>query len=296
MPHQEHFAPDDGESRHHALPDPLSSPQLRVDALAEDTGFASYYRGEPWQDVWRRGGEPADHNEARFGRAVTTLFRTILVFANKLIHINPMELTGTYYHKFWAILALKELRNIRDTSEDASRRIITELVTRKILTPTEAFQASGYSRSSIYSWVRAKKEQPTVEEPATKPEPQPVAAAIVTSTLGVLAGKRNDGKPPWTFIAGEIEPGESPADAAIREVKEEAGLQVAVSHVIGRRVHPKTGRTMIYLACQPTDGTDVHVGDPEELSEVRWLSLTEADQLLTGMYEPVHKHLATMIG
>src|SRR5262249_37103699 len=33
-------------------------------------------------------------------------------------------------------------------------------------------------------------------EPATTPEPQPVAAAIVTSTRGVLAGKRNDGKPP----------------------------------------------------------------------------------------------------
>ena len=28
--------------------------------------------------------------------------------------------------------------------------------------------------------------------------------------LGVLAGRRNDGKPPWTFIAGEQEPGERP--------------------------------------------------------------------------------------
>ncbi len=44
--------------------------------------------------------------------------------------------------------------------------------------------------------------------PAASPEPQPVVAAIVTSHLGVLAGRRNDGKPPWTFIAGEIDPGE----------------------------------------------------------------------------------------
>ncbi len=42
---------------------------------------------------------------------------------------------------------------------------------------------------------------------------QPVVAAIVTSKMGVLIGRRNDGKPPWTFIAGEIEPGESSADA-----------------------------------------------------------------------------------
>lgn len=57
----------------------------------------------------------------------------------------------------------------------------------------------------------------TAQRDATKPEPQPVVAAIVTSEHGVLVGRRNDGKPPWTFIAGEIEPGESPADAGIRE-------------------------------------------------------------------------------
>ncbi len=83
-------------------------------------------------------------------------------------------------------------------------------------------------------------------EPSTKPEPAPVVAAIVTSDKGVLVGRRNDGKPPWTFIAGEIEPGESPADAAVREVKEETGCVITACEVIGRRVHPKTspyGRT-----------------------------------------------------
>src|SRR5271166_5077975 len=94
---------------------------------------------------------------------------------------------------------------------------------------------------------------------SAKPEPQPVVAAIVTSKLGVLVGRRNDGKPPWTFIAGEIEPGESPADAGIREVKEETGLQVEAGNEIGRRVHPATGRTMIYMAAKPTHGTDIFV-------------------------------------
>lgn len=132
--------------------------------------------------------------------------------------------------------------------------------------------------------------------PATTPEQPPVVAAIVTSHLGVLAGRRNDGKPPWTFIAGEIEPGESQADAAVREVKEETGLLVrAGHHEIGRRVHPKTGRTMIYLACTPTHGTDVFVGDEEELAEVRWLSLAEVDELLPGVFEPVREHLSRVI-
>lgn len=114
----------------------------------------------------------------------------------------------------------------------------------------------------------------------------------MTSKLGVLVGKRNDGKPPWTFIAGEIGPGESPIDAAVREVKEETGLLVrAAEREIGRRVHPKTGRTMIYLACRPLGKTDVFVGDEDELAEVRWVGLEEAEELLPGMFAPVHSHL-----
>lgn len=65
---------------------------------------------------------------------------------------------------------------------------------------------------------------------------QPVVAAIVTSDLGVLGGRRNNGKPPWTFIAGEMEPGERTEDTAIREVKEETTLRVRTGDVIGQRV------------------------------------------------------------
>jgi len=133
-------------------------------------------------------------------------------------------------------------------------------------------------------------------ESVARPEPQPVVAAIVTNGMGVLIGRRIDGKPPWTFIAGEIEPGESPEDAGVREVKEETGLVVRATSVIGRRVHPKTGRTMIYMSAEPTHGTKVFVGDAEELAEVRWATLAEADDLLPGMFEPVREHLGQKIG
>jgi 8-oxo-dGTP pyrophosphatase MutT (NUDIX family) len=127
---------------------------------------------------------------------------------------------------------------------------------------------------------------------------QPVAAAIVTSRLGVLVGRRNDGKPPWTFIAGEVEPGETAPFAAVREVKEETGLEVEPGEIIGERVHPKTGRTMIYVAARPVRSEDlaVFVGDERELAEVRWVNLAEADELLPGMFEPVREHLAQEIG
>lgn len=131
-----------------------------------------------------------------------------------------------------------------------------------------------------------------VPEPATTPERSPVVASIVTSPLGVLLGRRNDGKPPWTFIAGEIEPGESAADAAVREVKEETGLLVtAAEREIGRRVHPYSGRTMVYLACKPVGKLDVFVGDEDELAEVRWVPLDEALPLLPGLFDLVRDHL-----
>jgi len=135
-----------------------------------------------------------------------------------------------------------------------------------------------------------------VAESSNIPEPEPVVAAIVTSHAGVLIARRNDGKPPWTFIAGKIEPGESPADAAVREAKEETGLRIRAGGIIGRRVHPRTGRTMVYMAARPTHGTDVFVGDTEELAEVRWVTLDEADELMGGtIFEPVRAHLAKML-
>ncbi len=133
---------------------------------------------------------------------------------------------------------------------------------------------------------------PGMDSGSAGEQPQPVVAAIVTSPLGVLVGRRNDGVPPWTFIAGEVEPGERPGDAAVREVKEETGLLVKAGAVIGERVHPKTGRTMIYMTAEPTHGTDVFVGDEAELAAVRWVSLAEAGQLLPDMYAPVRDYLA----
>lgn len=194
-----------------------------------------------------------------------------------------------------------------------------------MITTGDAARAIGVTRETLNAWTRAGKVTPhnrtmgghmrwdvadllrqldrtkesPVPETATAPEKQPVVSAIVTSPLGVLAGRRNDGKPPWTFISGEIEPGESQADAAVREVKEETGLEVrAGEREIGRRVHPKTGRTMIYLPCEPTQGTSVYVGDPDELAEVRWLPLPELEDVMSayGIFDPVHEYLRSRLG
>jgi 8-oxo-dGTP diphosphatase len=140
-----------------------------------------------------------------------------------------------------------------------------------------------------------RAEGQPVHDPSTPVKP-PVAAAIVTSRLGVLIERRLDGRPLYTFPAGEIEPGEAPQDTAIRETKEECGLQIVISHVLGERDHPRTGTHMFYLAARPYNGTEVHNGDENELAEVRWVRLHEAEQLMPDMFGPVHDHLVEVLG
>lgn len=155
-----------------------------------------------------------------------------------------------------------------------------------IIALVERWRLVGTLDAEIARLYRDEGARPTL------PQQQPVVAAIVTSDLGVLVGRRNDRTPPWTFIAGEVEPGELPEDAAVREVKEETGLEIEAGERIGERDHPATGRHMIYIAGRPVRDTNVFVGDRAELAEVRWVSLAEADELQPGMFGPVREYLA----
>ena len=148
------------------------------------------------------------------------------------------------------------------------------------------------------AWKASQGGEEMVPPGSTVPVVQlPVVAGVVTSPHGVLIGRRNDGKPPWTFIAGEQEPDELVRDTVEREVKEETGVEVAAQQIIGERDHPATGRHMIYVAATPTHETPLIVGDEAELAEVRWASLAEAEELMGGtMYPPVREYLALVLG
>lgn len=151
----------------------------------------------------------------------------------------------------------------------------------------------GLTKGRVDQIIKAaEKEVAASGPPSTRPEREVIVSAIVISGRRVLISRRNDRNPPWAFIGGKIGPGESPADAAVREVKEETGLRISAGNEIGRRVHPVTGRWMVYIAATPEGGTDAFVGDTEELAEVRWVTPAEADKL-TGnqIYEPVRAHL-----
>jgi 8-oxo-dGTP diphosphatase len=120
-----------------------------------------------------------------------------------------------------------------------------------------------------------------------------IAAAIVVHEGRVLMVRRriSEGQLSWQFPAGEIEAGESPGEAAVRETAEETGLGVAAVKFLGERVHPKTGRLMSYTACEVVSGT-AEVVDTDELDALAWVALTEIPAYVPyGLFGPVQEYL-----
>ncbi|GGX54216.1 hypothetical protein GCM10010341_89200 [Streptomyces noursei] len=103
--------------------------------------------------------------------------------------------------------------------------------------------------------------------------------------------RMSEGKLSWQFPAGEVEPGETREDAAVRETKEETGLNVSAVKPLGERVHPATGRLMSYTACEVVYGT-AHVADTEELAELAWVTHSGiSEHVPYGLFEPVQAYL-----
>jgi 8-oxo-dGTP diphosphatase len=84
----------------------------------------------------------------------------------------------------------------------------------------------------------------------------------------------------WVFPGGQVEVGENLMDALIREVKEESGIDVIVSHLIG--VYSNTGiykwydgvteiptKIMLDFVCTPVGGA---LCTSEETLESRWVA------------------------
>jgi 8-oxo-dGTP diphosphatase len=130
----------------------------------------------------------------------------------------------------------------------------------------------------------------TIETKTAKPG---ISAAIIVHEGRVLMVRRRvkEGELSWQFPAGAIEPGEAAEIAAVRETVEETGLVVAPVRLLGERVHPKTGRSMSYTACEVLQG-EAKVADEDELDAVAWVTLDEIPQYVPyGLFEPVQEYL-----
>jgi 8-oxo-dGTP pyrophosphatase MutT (NUDIX family) len=191
--------------------------------------------------------------------------------------------------------AAKELveltRELQGQSADFRGYFAAYLMDTHGMTITELAAFLGVSRPRASQIISVARERGNpVTEPLTLPEQPHVALAVITSDQGVLVAKRKDGIPPYTFLGGEILPGETSGDALRRKVQDEAGLPVTNVRFIGRRIHPRTSRVIVYGHVEVGPGVP-QLGDPDDLAEVRWASIDETRTLMADMYGPVRQYL-----
>ena len=105
-----------------------------------------------------------------------------------------------------------------------------------------------------------------------------------------VAAVRPQGKKPgtWVLPKGNIDPGESPAETAVREVREETGLQGRIVEKLGdvKYVYTWNGerifKVVSFFLVRAGRG---RIGEIEEamrveVAEARWLPLDEAPEVL----------------
>ncbi len=132
----------------------------------------------------------------------------------------------------------------------------------------------------------------TESAPDSPPAP-PIAAAVIVKDGRVLLVQRRvkEGSLSWQFPAGAVEDGESPGEAAVRETREETSLTVTETKMLGERIHPATGRTMIYVACDVVNG-EAQVADEAELADFVWSDREQlAEYVPHGFYDRVQEYL-----
>jgi 8-oxo-dGTP diphosphatase len=131
---------------------------------------------------------------------------------------------------------------------------------------------------------------------ASNDRPSIVAAIIVDDGKVLMVRRRvREGTLSWQFPAGEAESGETAEMTAVRETREETALDVSADKVLGERVHPATGRHMVYVACRVTGGT-ARVEDADEIAEVAWCGLSQLrTNVPTGLFQPVEDYLTATL-
>lgn len=105
--------------------------------------------------------------------------------------------------------------------------------------------------------------------------PRVVASVIIEHSGRVLLQQRamEPGKGLWTFPGGFLEIGERPEEGAVREAKEEVGLDVTLAGLHGVYSRPHVG--IVLVVYHGTSASDAAVVGDYESTAVRWYAIDD---------------------
>ena len=119
-----------------------------------------------------------------------------------------------------------------------------------------------------------------------------VVAAIICKDNRIFATQRGYGefRGQWEFPGGKVEPGETPEEALVREIKEELDTEIAVAKYIHtvEYDYPTFHLSMLCFICKILSGSLVL----KEHEEARWL---EKDNLYSVDWLPADLEIVSLL-
>lgn len=114
----------------------------------------------------------------------------------------------------------------------------------------------------------------------------PAASVVVADGMGRILLQRRSDNGMWALPGGAMHMGESLPDCAVRETREETGLDVEIVGIVGTYTNPRhvfayddgevRQEFSICFLARPTSG---QLAVSDESTDVRWFDLAEVDAL-----------------
>lgn len=118
------------------------------------------------------------------------------------------------------------------------------------------------------------------------------AVAVDAGRLLMVRRGRGPAAGDWSLPGGRVEPGETLAEAVVRELEEEAGIEGVCGPMIGwvERIDADHHFVILDFTVDVLEGSEPVAGD--DAAEARWVPLEEIAELnvVAGLLEFLHEH------
>jgi 8-oxo-dGTP diphosphatase len=126
------------------------------------------------------------------------------------------------------------------------------------------------------------------------PQPELCVGAVAVHDGRLLLVRRGHGPAAgeWSVPGGRVQAGETLAEAVVRELREETGLEGVCDRLLGwvERIHADHHFVILDFVVTVLDATSPVAGD--DAMEVAWVPLDEVGEyrLVEGLIEFLHEH------